>query len=84
MILIVGLFILTGCIFVLIVNFLLAKSNLERILYINSLTNLVSLFIVFIGMSHYTRYFIDISIIYLLLSFIATNAYMKFYLRINY
>ncbi len=84
MILIVGLFILTGCIFVLIVNFLLAKSNLERILYINSLTNLVSLFIVFIAMSHYTRYFIDISIIYLLLSFIATNAYMKFYLRINY
>ncbi|KJV53775.1 putative membrane protein [Orientia tsutsugamushi str. Gilliam] len=47
MILIVGLFILTGCIFVLIVNFLLAKSNLERILYINSLTNLVSIYCIY-------------------------------------
>ncbi|KJV57166.1 multiple resistance and pH regulation F family protein [Orientia chuto str. Dubai] len=75
------IFILIGCIFVLIVKFLFTKSNLERILYINSLTNLISLFIVFIGMNYYTRYFIDISIIYLLLSFIATNAYMKLYLR---
>ncbi len=79
--LVIGLAVLAGCICVLVVNFLITKSNLEKILYTNCLTNLVSLFIFFLGISYYTRYFIDIAIIYFLLSFIATSAYMRFYLK---
>lgn len=60
---------------------LFKKDVFERIIYLNTATSIAGLFICFLGTLASSIYFIDIAIIYFLLSFIATMAYMKYFLE---
>lgn len=52
-----------------------------KILFLNSLTSIVALFICFLGSFAANDSYLDIAIIYFLLSFIATGAYLKYFLQ---
>ena len=52
-----------------------------KILFLNSLTSIVALFICFLATFTDNDSYLDIAIIYFLLSFIATAAYLKYFLQ---
>lgn len=56
------------------------KDIFEKILYINTGTSLAALFICFLGSVKANNSYIDIALIYFLLSWVATSAYMKYFL----
>lgn len=50
-----------------------------KILYLNITTNILSLSVVILSLIEANKYFLDLAIIYFLLSFIATAAYSRFF-----
>lgn len=70
-------------IFILIsfIGLLLQKDILTKFVFLNFITNLAILFIVTLGSYKYNESFIDIAIIYALLSFIASEALLRFISR---
>jgi len=66
----------------LIVILLIKTKNVfTKILLLNSLTSLIALFICFLGSFSINDSYIDIAIIYFLLSFIATSSYLKYFVQ---
>ncbi len=70
---------------IIITSFVIAygffrKDIFERLLYINTGTSLAALFICFLGSVKANNSYIDIALIYFLLSWVSTSAYMKYFL----
>lgn len=57
------------------------KDIFTKLLFLNSGTSLASLFICFLGSYKVNSSYIDIALIYFLLSVIATSAYLKYFLQ---
>ena len=60
-----------------------AKDIFEKILMLNSMTSLVALFICFFGTIPNYESYLDIALIYFLLSYIGSMAYMKYFLLVK-
>ena len=71
-------FIVVLCILALIVGALFYRELFTRILFLNSLTNLVVVVISMLGSYKYNSSYIDIAIIYACLSFVVSQAILKF------
>ena len=52
-----------------------------KLLFLNTGTSLAGLFICFLGSFKVNSSYIDIALIYFLLSVVATNAYLKYFLQ---
>ncbi len=52
----------------------------ERIIFLNTGTSIAGLFICILGTFESSSYYIDVALIYFILSFIATMAYMQYFL----
>ena len=74
------LFITIFCASIVICAAFFRKDNFEKILYLNTGTSITALFICFLGSFKVNSSYIDIALIYFLLSAIATAAYMKYFL----
>ncbi|PCJ25486.1 MAG: cation:proton antiporter [Rickettsiales bacterium] len=57
------------------------KDVFTKLLFLNSGTSLAALFICFLGSFEVNSSYIDIALIYFLLSIVATSAYMKYFLQ---
>ncbi len=57
------------------------KDIFTKILFLNTGTSLASLFICFLGSYKGNSSYLDIALIYFLLSAIATSAYLKYFLQ---
>lgn len=70
-------------IFICLIIYLLIQnvSIFTKILLLNSLTTVVSLLICFLGSFKMNSSYLDIAIIYFLLSFIASNAYLRYFIK---
>ena len=64
-----------------ILGVFLQKDFFNKILFLNSATSIISLFICFLGSYKSNSSYIDIALIYFLLSVIATMAYMKYFIK---
>ena len=58
-----------------------AKDFFSKILFLNTGTSLIALFICFLGSFKVNSSYIDIALIYFLLSVVATNAYLKYFIN---
>ncbi len=56
------------------------KDIFIKLLFLNTGTSLASLFICFLGSFKANSYYIDIALIYFLLSVVATSAYLKYFM----
>jgi multicomponent Na+:H+ antiporter subunit F len=65
-------------ILVVVILLLITKEFLQKILVFGVLSNLAMLFIVILGSYKYNESYIDIAIIYILLSFIVNKAILQF------
>ena len=78
------IYIATGLVFISItitvIKTLLEKDIFTKLLFLNSSINLSGLFICFLATFKTYACYIDIALIYYLLSFISTNAYLQFFL----
>jgi len=76
-----NLFIIILFIFIsfLLYIFLKNKDVFTKLLVLNSLTSVITLFICFLSTFKANSSYIDIAIIYFILSFIAGNAYLKYF-----
>ena len=63
----------------LIIGLIKNRNIFIKILFLNTITNIIALFICFLGTFTFNDTYVDIAIIYLLLSFIATLAYLKYF-----
>lgn len=70
-------------ILVLIIGVILGKSIFIKLLFFSAATNIAVLFICFMGSFAFNDTYIDIGIIYLLLSFIAMLAYLKYFVEFD-
>ena len=59
----------------------LQKDIFIKLLFLNSSTSLIALFICFLGTYKVNSSYIDIAIIYFILSAITTSAYLKYFLQ---
>lgn len=75
----VFLFLIFAC--VVICGALLQRDVFTKLLFVNTGTSLAALFICFLGSFKANSSFIDIAFIYFLLSVVATNAYLKYFLQ---
>ena len=57
------------------------KDIFIKLLFINTSTSLASLFICFLGSVEVNSSYIDIALIYFLLSVVATSAYLKYFME---
>lgn len=57
------------------------KDIFTQLLFLNVGTSVTSLFICFLGSVKVNSSYIDIALIYFLLSVVATNAYLKFFIQ---
>ena len=57
------------------------KDIFIKLLFLNTSTSLISLFICFLGSYKVNNSYIDIALIYFLLSVVCTLAYLKFFLQ---
>lgn len=64
---------------VIVAQLLRGGNKFTKILLLNSLTNIVVLIICSLSMTSATASYIDIALIYILLSFIATISYLKYF-----
>lgn len=55
------------------------RSLINKIIYLNSLTSISALFICLLGSFFNNGSFLDIAMIYFLLSFVASAAYLKYF-----
>lgn len=66
-------------IYVIILLVGIIRTNIAKIILLNSLTNIIALLICFVGILKHESSYLDIAIIYFILSFISTNAYLKYF-----
>ena len=67
---------------ILLILLLFSDKNLyNKILFLNSLTSSVALFICFLASKPLNDSYLDIAIIYFLLSFISTMSYLKYFVQ---
>ena len=59
----------------------LQKEIFTKLLFLNTGTSLASLFICFLGSYKVNNSYIDIALIYFLLSVVGTSAYLKYFLQ---
>lgn len=59
----------------------LQKDIFIKLIFLNSSTSLIALFICFLGTYKVNSSYIDIAIIYFILSAITTSAYLKYFLQ---
>ena len=59
----------------------LQKEIFTKLLFLNTATSLASLFICFLGSYKVNNSYIDIALIYFLLSIVGTTAYLKYFLQ---
>lgn len=71
------------CLIIVLMFFLWQKNSklINKILLLNSLASLVSLFICTLGTIQVNSVYIDIAIIYFLLSFVSNIAYLKYFIK---
>jgi multicomponent Na+:H+ antiporter subunit F len=69
------------CILFLIITGLIRDSFFDKLLCINTATNLVVVIICLLGSYKYNQSYIDIAIIYGLLSYITTMAFLRFFIN---
>ena len=67
--------------FAVIIGAFLHRDIFIKLLFVNTGTNLVSLFICFLSSYKVNNSYIDIAMIYFLLSIVATNAFLKYFLQ---
>jgi multisubunit Na+/H+ antiporter MnhF subunit len=75
------LYLIIFCIVLLVIKAVFAKDFKVQILYTNAITTLCVVLIIGIGEILQNDYYVDIAIIYALLSFVSVNAYL--YLKKN-
>lgn len=66
---------------VVVCAMLLQKEIFTQLLLLNTSTSLISLFICFLGSYKFNNSYVDIALIYFLLSFVGNLAYLKFFLQ---
>ncbi|NRB11219.1 MAG: cation:proton antiporter [Rickettsiaceae bacterium] len=66
---------------IVICGIFLHKDIFTKILFLNSSTSIISLFICLLGSIKVNSSYLDIAIIYFLLSFVTSNAYLKYFLH---
>ncbi|MCC8417362.1 MAG: monovalent cation/H+ antiporter complex subunit F [Rickettsia endosymbiont of Bryobia graminum] len=78
----INIFLILTLLFIAVVTYLLIKDRnvFIKILLLNNLTSIVSLFICFLGSYKMNNSYLDIAIIYFLLSFVASSAYLKYFI----
>jgi multisubunit Na+/H+ antiporter MnhF subunit len=59
----------------------LQKDMFTKLLFINTGTSIAALFICFLGSFKVNSSYIDIALIYFLLSVVATSAYLKYFMQ---
>jgi multicomponent Na+:H+ antiporter subunit F len=69
------------CILFLAVTALIRESFFDKLLCINAATNLAIVIICLLGSYKYNQSYIDIAIIYGLLSYITTMAFLRFFIN---
>lgn len=79
--LIICLFFLLLVISFMVVKLCLSEEIFARLLFLSSLTNLTALFIAFLGAVSVNSSYLDIALIYFLLSFIAMSGYLRYFLQ---
>ena len=66
---------------IVICGIFLQKEIFTKLLFLNTGTSLASLFICFLGSYKVNNSYIDIALIYFLLSVVGTSAYLKYFLH---
>jgi len=66
---------------VIILGACMHKDVFTQLLFLNVGTSVTSLFICFLGSAKVNSSYIDIALIYFLLSVVAANAYLKFFIQ---
>ena len=66
---------------VIICGAFLQKDIFIKLLFLNTGTSVAALFICFLGAFKVNSSYIDIALIYFLLSVVATNAYLKYFMQ---
>ncbi|WP_342272373.1 monovalent cation/H+ antiporter complex subunit F [Candidatus Tisiphia endosymbiont of Parasteatoda lunata] len=76
----INFYLIINILFIGLMIYLLLKNvNIfVKLLVLNSLTSIITLFICFLGSFKMNNCYLDIAIIYFLLSFIASGAYLKY------
>lgn len=67
---------------ILISSMIFQKEMFTKLLFLNTLTNLTALFISFLGTYKINNSYIDITLIYFLLSLVVNFAYSKYFQKI--
>lgn len=77
----INIFLIIISLFISLITYLFIRKTdiFTKLLNLNSLTSVVSLFICCLGLYLGNSSYLDIAIIYFLLSFIATNGYLKYF-----
>lgn len=75
-VILLGLFI---SIFMLVIRAVMGKTVFDRILAVNSIGTNVILLIVLLSIVFDTEFFIDVAIIYALINFISTIAFLRYF-----
>ncbi|HJD63459.1 MAG TPA: cation:proton antiporter [Rickettsia endosymbiont of Sericostoma sp.] len=78
----INLYLIINILFVALMIYLLLKNRniFVKLLVLNSLTSIMTLFICFLGSFKMNNCYLDIALIYFLLSFIASGAYLKYFI----
>lgn len=78
----INIFLIILSLFISLITYLFIRKTdiFTKLLILNSLTSVVSLFICCLGFYLGNSSYLDIAIIYFLLSFIATNGYLKYFI----
>lgn len=78
------LFLVLIFIVIITLNIMIQKDFFYKLLLFNSLTNIITVFIFFFGSFKANSSYFDVALIYLMLSFIASAAYLKYFSQKNY
>lgn len=70
-----SLYFITLAVVLLFLGIMLQKTLMRKLLFVNSLTNLIVVLIIFLGTLPGRESYIDIAMIYVLLNFIAMKAF---------
>ncbi|OZG31922.1 monovalent cation/H+ antiporter complex subunit F [Rickettsia endosymbiont of Culicoides newsteadi] len=78
----INFYLIVNILFVVLMIYLLLKNRniFVKLLVLNSLTSIMTLFICFLGSFKMNNCYLDIALIYFLLSFIASGAYLKYFI----
>lgn len=79
----INFFLIIISLFLSLITYLFVRKTdiFTKLLVLNSFTSVVSLFICCLGLYSGNSSYLDIAIIYFLLSFIATNSYLKYFIN---